>query len=164
LDGALAKKASEEKVSVNFLVNQCVCRFLDWDVPSRQFGFVSIPKMVLDRLARDKDGETFEALGRELAKNLDKPMAEFISGEFTVASSIELLRRLSRYGGRFGFDVGEGRDSRSHTLVIRHDQGPLWSRYFYGVLDELFRVLLRQQTKISYTDSLCIVQLALHRS
>jgi hypothetical protein len=159
LDEAVVKRASQERISVNFLVNRCIRRFVEWDSVAKGFGMVATPKMVLDRLAIGKDGDEFESLGRAVAKELVKPSAEFINGEFTVASCVDVFRRSSTYGGGFSFEFGEGRDSRSHVIALRHDQGQLWSRYYAGILDELFRVLLGEEAKVSYTDALCILQM-----
>jgi predicted HicB family RNase H-like nuclease len=90
LDRAIAKKASKDRTSVNFLVNRCIRKFVEWDSPSSEFGVVSVPKSLLDGLVRDKDEEALERYGREVARNLVKPAAEYVLGEFTVESAVEI--------------------------------------------------------------------------
>jgi hypothetical protein len=160
LDRAVAKRATSDRVSVNFLVNRCLRKFIEWDAPILELGMVVEPKLLVDRLAEDKDESQFEEYGRDVARGFLKPATLYVMGEFTVASSVELLRRSSLYSGKFRFDFVEGHDSRKQVLIIRHDQGRLWSSYFAGLLDETFKVLLGREVRIEHTDSLCIVQLA----
>jgi hypothetical protein len=158
----MASAAAKQRVSVNFLVNKCIRRYVEWDSPSVKFGIVAIPKLLLDALAKEEDEETLERHGREVARDYLRPAATYLMGEFTVSSAIEVLRRGAVYGGSFSFDVDEGRDSRHRVIVLRHDQGRLWSRYFAGLLEETFKVLLGEETKLICTESLCVVQLVAH--
>jgi hypothetical protein len=162
LDKAISKKASNGRTSVSFLVNRCIRKFVEWDSPSFELGVVSVPESLLDKLARDKDEEALEVFGREVASDFVKPATEYVLGEFTVESAIEILRRSSLYSGRYTFDFANGHDSRNSVIVLRHDHGRLWSRYYAGLLDETFKVLLREEVKATYTDSLCVVQLKVH--
>jgi hypothetical protein len=149
-------------MSVNYFVTRCVRKYLDWDLPSMHIGMVSVPKMLLAKLSKDADGETLEMYGREVARNWVKLGAEYITGTFSVASAIEILNRTSLYGGRFSFDFVDGADSTNHVLVVRHDEEPQWSMYYVGLLEETFKVLLGEETKVAYTDTLCILQMAAH--
>jgi hypothetical protein len=160
LDSAIAKRASREGVSVNFLITRGLRKFIEWDLPIRELGLVVVPKLLLDRLSGDKDERKFGEYGREVARDFLRPAAVYVTGGFSVASAIEVLRRSSRYSGRFNFDFDEGEDSRKLILIVRHEQGRLWSSYFAGLLDETFNALLGKEARVEYTDSLCIVQLA----
>jgi hypothetical protein len=122
---------------------------------------IGFPKLVLAKLVKGRTGDELEGIGRQAARENFKPAAEFVMKEFTIASCIEVLRRMSAYGERFIFEFGEGKDSRKHVIALRHDQGELWSRYYVGLLDEIFRILLGEEgVKITHTDSLCILQMA----
>lgn len=159
LDRAIVKRASSDRVSVNFLVSTSLRKLVDWDIPVVEFGMVVVPDLLLAKFSSDKDEATFERFGRELTREFTDPVVTYAIGEFTVASCIEFFRRVALYSGRFKFDFVEGRDSRSYVMIIKHDRGRAWSRYYLGVLDEVFNVLLGQEAKIAYTDSLCICQL-----
>lgn len=138
---------------------RCVRKYLDWDLPSIHIGMVSVPQALLTELGADKSSETLEKYGRLVAREFVKPGAEYILGEFTVASAIEVLTRASLYSGRFRFDFVDGADSRNHVLVIRHEERPQWSMYYAGMLDETFKVLLGQDAKLATTDTLSILQM-----
>ena len=158
LDRAISERASKQNVSVNSLLNSLLRRYVDWDIPSAQLGYVIAPRLLLDELAKDRDEEKMEQVGRKVAKEFLKVATVYIYGELTATTAVELMRRASLYSGRFGFDLDEGQDSRSHVIIIRHEQGRMWSRYYLGLLDETFRVLLGEQVRTSYTDSLCVLQ------
>jgi hypothetical protein len=160
LDRVITKRAYKEGVSVNFLVTRSLRKFIEWDVPIVELGMVVVPKLLMDRLATGKDGKELEEYGREVARDLVKPAAVYVTGEFNLDSAIEVLRRSSRYSGRFSFDFEEGLDSRKQVLIVRHEQGRVWSNYLAGLLDETFRVLLGKDAKVEFTDSLCIVQMS----
>jgi hypothetical protein len=160
LDRAIAKRASKEGVSFNFLATRSLRKFIEWDVPIVELGMVVVPSLVLDRLASGKGEKELEEYGREVARDLIKPATVYVTGEFTVASAIEVMRRSSQYSGRFSFDFDDGLDSRNQVLIVRHEHGRVWSSYFAGLLDETFRVLLGKDVKVEFTDSLCIVQLS----
>jgi hypothetical protein len=159
LDKAIGKRAADEKVSVNFLVTKALRKLVDWDIPVVEFGMVVVPDLLLNLFSGDKDEATFERFGRDVAREFAKPMIEYLEGDFTSESFVEWLRRVSRYTGRFQFDFGDGKDSRSYVVVLRHNRGRTWSRYYVGVLDEAFHSLLGEEIKVAFTDSLCVGQL-----
>jgi hypothetical protein len=88
-------------------------------------------------------------------------MAIYIFGEFTVTSVVEFLKRAALYSARFSFDFVDARDSSSHVLILKHDRGRPWSRYYLGLLDETFHVLLGEHLKTAYTETMCVGQLRL---
>ena len=161
LDSALSKRATAERLSFSSLAAKCLRRYVEWDVAAPEFGVVASPRLLLNELWRTMSEGDLEGLGRRIARDVVGPGTQYMMGEFNTANAIEVLRRASIYGRNFGFDMMDGRDSRNHVLVLKHDQGMLWSRYYLGILDETFRVLLGQKLKVTVTDDLCVAQLAL---
>ena len=130
---------------MNFFVSMSLRKLVDWDIPAVELGMVVVPDLLLAKFSSDKDEATFERFGRELTREFTDPVVTYAIGEFTVASCIEFFRRVALYSGRFKFDFVEGRDSRSYVMIVKHDRGRAWSRYYLGVLDEVFNVLLGQE-------------------
>jgi len=162
LDRAIASAAAKQRVSINFLVNKCIRKYVEWDGPALELGNVTIPDLLLDALVRDRDGEALEGYGREVARDYIRPAATYMLGDFTVDSALEVIRRGSLYSGAFSFNVDEGHDNRHRVIVLKQERGRLWSRFWAGLLEETFKVLLGEETKIISTDSLCVVQLTIH--
>lgn len=159
LDKAVAKRAADEGVSVNFIVGRALRKMTDWDMPGVKLGFVTTSSALLSLLGEGYGEDEMKAQGRRIARDFMKPATEYMFGKFSLDSSIELLRRSSIYGGRMSFDFVEGSDSRKSVLLIKHGQGRKWSSYYSGMLEETFNVLLGYPGRSTQTDSLCIMQL-----
>jgi hypothetical protein len=159
LDAAIQRKSAEEKVTVNFFINRTVRKLVEWDMPARKFGLVMTPEALLIKLLERYDDESCLELGRASAREYIKPLAEYLYGEFSLETSILLFRRSSQYGGRWEFDeVVDLADSKKHVLILRHNQGHKWARYYHGLIVETFRGLLGKNAKVESTDNLCIAQ------
>jgi hypothetical protein len=156
LDLAIQDRARDLRVTVNFLVNRAVRKFVEWDIPSEKFGMVIIASALLNKLFDEVDEQTCFKLGRSIAVEVFRPFMEYLFGELTVRASILLLKRASEYGGRFVFD--EARDTKKHILIIRHDLGQKGSMYYSGLLEGVFRDLLGKHLKVDCTAALCIAQ------
>ena len=157
LDESIARRAEYEHVSVNFLVNRCLRKYLEWDVLSKEFGMVSVSRDILIKLFGSLDDDEIERYGRENARNYLKIVSEILGGEFTESSVIELVRRVSDYGQRFEFNIEDARENHLRRLVIRHSDGLPMSKFYAAMADELFRVMLKMDATVTTTESLCIV-------
>jgi hypothetical protein len=159
LDDAIQRRAAEEKITVNFLFNRTVRKLVEWDVPARKFGLVMTPEGLLNKLIDKFDDASCLELGRMSASEYFKPLAEYLYGEFSLTTSILLLRRSSQYGGRWEFDdVADVADSRKRILILTHNQGPKWARYYHGMILATFRDLLGKNVKVESTDYVLIAQ------
>ena len=157
LDEELTRRAKHEHVSVNFLVSKCLQKYVEWDIPSVEFGMVSVSRDLLRKPFGDLDDQKIERYGRENARNYFKVVTEILRGEFTEATAIEVIRRVGVHGKRYEFNVEEAENDHFRRLVVRHDDGFPMSKFYAAMADELFHVLLRKETKISTTNSLCVV-------
>jgi len=75
LDDAIQRRAEEEKITVNFLVNRTVRKLVEWDIPARKFGLVIAPEGLLSTLIDRYDDESCIGLGRASAREYIKPFA-----------------------------------------------------------------------------------------
>jgi hypothetical protein len=159
LDDAIQRRAADEKITVNFLVNRTVRKLVDWDMPARKFGLVTTPEGLLNKLIERYDDESCLELGRASAREYIKPFAEYLFGEFSLQTSVLLFRRSSQYGGRWEFDdVVDVADSKKHILIFKHNQGHKWARYYHGLMLETFRDMLGKNAKVESTDYVTIAQ------
>ncbi len=159
LDEAIQRRAGEEKITVNSFFNRTIRKLIEWDVPAQKFGLVMVPEGLLNKLIEKYDDASGFELGRASAREYVKPLAEYLYGEFSLETSILLLRRSSQYGGQWEFDdVVDLADSRKHILIFKHHQGHKWARYYHGMLLETFRDLLGKNVKLESTDYVTIAQ------
>jgi len=156
LDDAISRRAAYEHISVNFLVNRCLQKYLEWDIPSDEFGMVSVSRDLIRKLFRGLDDERIDHIGRENAREYFKTVTETLGGEFTEASAIDLIKRVGVHGRRFDFNIEEAHDGLPRRLVIRHDDGLPISKFYAAMADEMFH-LLNKEAKIATTESLCVI-------
>jgi hypothetical protein len=156
LDRAIQDRARDANVSVNFLVNKLIRRFIEWDVPAEKFGTVHVPSVLLQRLYDETDDGKAEALGRLIAREYFGPFCKYLFGELSFERSILAFKRMAEYGGRFAFDTSS--DKRNHIIVLRHQGGEKISSYYSGLLLGVFNDLLKMDIKVESTHDLCIAQ------
>jgi len=156
LDQAIQTHSRNENVSVNFVMNRLVRKFIDWDLPAERFGAFLVAPLLLRRLYDQIDDVSAENLGREIAHDFYEPFIKFLFGELTFATTLMLFRRVSEYSGNFVFDSS---DKQSHVIVLRHNGGQKISSYYTGVLKGLYVEILKMKLNVESTRDLCIAQL-----
>ena len=159
LDDTIQKRAKEEKVAVNFIINRTLRKFVEWDIPNQKFGAIMTPERLLNKLIERYDDESCLELGRASAREDFKPLAEYLYAKFSPQTAIHLFRLISHYGGYLDFDVvADLMDARKQILILRHHQGHKWGKYFQGLIEEVYQVLLGKAIKIECTDYVCVAQ------
>ena len=140
LDRALEKMAEEEGESVNVLASRALRRLVEWDRVADKFGMTVVSAQVLAKLMEPYTEEQATELGSWIAKELWEPYIVYNYPSPDVASLLETLRLIARYGSRFKIDssVEAGR----HVVIIRHTLGTKWSAFYEGLLKSAFRDLL----------------------
>jgi hypothetical protein len=98
LDRAIQERAREAHVSVNFIVNRLIGRFIDWDTPGREVRDGRSPVVSIRRLYDEIDDERSKGLGGWKAQEFYKAVSMYLFGELTFETSILLFRRISEYG------------------------------------------------------------------
>src|SRR5436189_6468448 len=63
-DRALSGLAEKERVSVNFLVNRALRKFIEWDVYAEKFGFLSLPASMITKMMSYLSDEEAKEMGR----------------------------------------------------------------------------------------------------
>ena len=118
---------------------------------------VSVSRDLVRKLFAALDEKKIDEYGRENARNNFMVVKEILGGKFTEATAMDVIRRVGIHGRRFEFNVEEAPSDHFRRLVIRHDDGLPMSKFYPTMADELFRVLLRKDVRISTTSSLCVV-------
>jgi hypothetical protein len=162
LDRALQDRARDANVSVNFLVNKLIRKFIDWDVPAERVGTVHVPSILIKRLYEEIDDGEAESLGVWIGHEFYQPFCKYLFGELTFETSIVAFKRMSEYGGRFVFDSSS--DKKNHILVLRHGAGQKLSAYYAGLLRGVYEELLKMEVKVECTRDLCIAQIPVSRA
>jgi hypothetical protein len=162
LDKAIQNRARDSNVSVNFLVNKLIRKFVDWDLPAEKLGIAHVPAVLFKRLFDNIDDNAAEELGRWLAHEHYDPYFKYVFGELTFEKTVDHFRMGSEYGGRFSFAINS--DERNHTIVIKHNAGMKFSRFYAGLLKGVYTDILNMDLKVECTADLCLAHLTAVRA
>jgi hypothetical protein len=158
LDLALQERARDERVSVSFLINRLVRKNINWDIPSQELGFVQLPSGLIMKLYENIDVDALEKLGRWTAREYMEPLGRLIMGVFDFNSSVEIFRRMSTYGGQFGFEGANNR--RNRNIVLRYNGDRKTAAYLIGLLRGVYQDILRMEAEIEAKQNFCIAMFA----
>lgn len=156
LDRAIQDQASETRVSVNFLVNRLIRKYVEWDIPAEKFGLGPVASVLLNRLFEDIDEESAGELGRWTAHEFTAPFCRYLFGELSFDTIVHTFRRASVYGSRYAFDTTS--DSRNRIIVLRHNGGRKVSLFYAGIFKGLFTEALKMEVSVESTHDYCIAQ------
>jgi predicted hydrocarbon binding protein len=157
LDRAIQNRARESNVSVNFLVNRCIRKYIEWDIPAEKFGLGPVAAILLNRLFDEVDEETSAEIGRWAAREFFAPFCRYLFGEFTFETSILTFRRASEYGSRYIFDTTS--DARNRIIVLRHNGGQKISSFYAGIFKGIYSDILKMELNVESTRDYCVAQL-----
>ena len=159
LDDVLQSIAKDERMTVNFIVNQSVRRYVEWDRHAEKFDFVEIGPALLAELIGRQTLDDARDLGRQAAKNIIRPSVEYIFVDFRLENVIELFRRYSKYSrlGHFEDSV----EGRKHVLLIRHSFGSKWSAFLEGLLRGVLEEELGIKAKLTTGPETCVARFEL---
>jgi hypothetical protein len=150
-DRALSTLAEKERVSVNFLVNRALRKFIEWDVYAEKFGFVSMPASLITKMMSYLSDEEAKEMGRWAGQNLVKDFLTFWFKEVSVTTLVKGYPALeSKYGKSFEYE--EHVEGGRWTIILKHGRGAKWSYYYEELLRSVFEQLLKKEVKTERTE------------
>ena len=150
-DRALSTLAEKERVSVNFLVNRALRKFIEWDVYADKFGFVSMPSSLVTKMMSYLSDEEAKEMGRWAGQNLVKDFLTFWFKEVSVTTLVKGYPALeSKYGKSFEYE--EHVEGGRWTIILKHGRGIKWSHYYEELLRSVFEQLLKKEVKTERTE------------
>jgi predicted transcriptional regulator len=156
IDAALERMAEEAGESVNFIAEKALRKLVEWDRLAESAGLVVISPITLGRLMDSQTVEEARALGRSIGRDVWRPIIISIFGEVSLTSTLEALRRIARYMGRFEFHYAT--EEPKNVITIRHHGGIKWSAFYLGAADSMFGEALGLETKSSMTEELATLE------
>lgn len=157
LDRAINNRARDSNVSVNFLVNRLIRKFIEWDLPAEKFGLGPVAAILLNRLFDEVNEEEAFELGKWTAREFFSPFCRYLFGELTAETTILTFRRASEYGSRYTFDTTS--DTNNRVIVLRHNGGPKISSFYSGIFSGLYSGILKMELKVESTHDYIVAQL-----
>lgn len=150
-DRALSSLAEKDRVSVNFLVNRALRKFIEWDVYADKFGFVSMPASLIAKMMNYLTDAEAKEMGQWAGQNLVKDFLTFWFKEVSLSTLVKGYPSLeSKYGKSFEYE--EHVDGGRWTIIMKHGRGLKWSIYYEEILRSVFENLLKRDIKTEKTE------------
>ncbi len=152
---SLQKEASEQKTSVNTLVNQIIAKHMEWDTFAQKYGFVSIPQDFYTGIISTTD----EALLSKAAIEAGKQLREYLLfsfGRATPATLVEALGFAGKYAGLGSIEM-KCVGPRCH-LAVHHSLGRKHSIYLKTMLDTAISVVFGHRPTSEIADGLVAME------
>ena len=157
IDSHLKELAEREGVSINFLINKALRKYIIWDLYAAKFGMVSIPSALLSRFMDMLTDEQARDLGKWAGENHVKDFVAFWFKEVNLQTLFKSYPRLSAQYGRM-FQYEEYFDHGKWTFLLKHDMGAKWSMYYEEQLRGVFATVLHRDVDIFSTENQVIAR------
>ena len=160
MDASLQALAKDRGVSVNFLVNRSLRKFVEWDSHGEKFGIVSLPSAFIEKVMGTLTPEQARELGEWVGRNLVK---EFLVFWFKEVSARTLLKGYPRLTAQYGraFEYEEHVDGGHWTIVLKHSGGRNWSVYYEELLRAVMKEVLNKEAQIESTEGQVVARFTL---
>jgi hypothetical protein len=147
------KESERTGMSMNALVNQVLCHYVEWDSFEPKIGMIPFPKAVLARIFSEMKEDQITKLASSIGKDTAIDMAIFMKGRMDVLAFISWLEARMRNSG---FQVVYRVDSVRgiHTVTIKHDLGKNWSLYLRTMLQSILADFFKRQSEFVVSDSM----------
>lgn len=149
-------ESEKSGISINALVNQILCHYVEWDRFEPRMGMIPFPKAVLGKIFAEMNADQITKLASSVGKSTAIDMAIFMKGRIDVLGFISWIE--SRMGNS-GFEIVHRVDSLKgiHTVTIKHDLGKNWSLYLKTMLESILAEFFKRQSEFIVSDSMVSV-------
>ncbi|HYY39764.1 MAG TPA: hypothetical protein VE692_00800 [Nitrososphaera sp.] len=150
------KESEKSGVSINALVNQVLCHYVDWDSFEPRVGMIPFPKAVLSKIFAELDSDQIARLASSVGKDTAIDMAIFMKGRIDILDFISWIETRMRNSG---FEVIHRFDSlkEAHMVTIKHDLGKNWSLYLKTMLESILAEFFKKPSEFIVSDSILSV-------
>ncbi len=156
LDERLQELARKQRISVNQLVTRNLRKLIEWDSALPVGGLAVVTPELLVRLLEKQSVAESKELGEWVGRSFWLPYVKVMLVSVNLPNLLEVLRRLSLYGGRFSFDhIVEG---RSHRIDLKHSMGLRWSAFYAGALKVAFEEGLNIELQLKVSKDDCVAR------
>ena len=130
--------ASGKETTLNSAVNQLLSQALDWDILAAKAGWVPMPKPALINIMEKLDEKTITEIAESNGKTVPKDFLHIMKGAYSMEAFLDVLKNRSSAAG---FNYTEISENDFVKIVMLHDMGIKWSKYFKAYFDSTFKQL-----------------------
>lgn len=152
IEGALKEYSEREGVSVNFLINKALRKYVEWDMFADKFGMISIPSSLLSKLMNLLTDDQVRQLGKWSGEN---HVREFMFFWFKEVSFHTIFRHYPKLTSQYArmFEYEEHFKDGQWTLLLNHDMGSKWSIYYEELVKGVFSTVLSIPVEVTSTEN-----------
>ena len=151
----LSKRADWQKTSLNVLVNQVMCNYVEWDADSIKAGWIPTQRTILVKLIDTLDEKTIQDVAKQSAKSSGKDSILYMYEKYNLEN---LLTNIRASAQRSGFSIKEYEENENMEIVIQHELGWKWSIFFKFYYQEILHEI-NQRVVFDYTDTSLVISL-----
>ncbi len=143
-------------ISMNALVNQVLCHYVEWDSFEPRIGMIPFPKTVLGKIFSEMKEDQIVKLASSLGRDTAIDMAMFMKGRMDALTFISWIEARMKNSG---FEIVHRVDNVKgiHTVTIKHDLGKNWSMYLRTMLQCVLADIFKKQSEFIVSDSMLLV-------
>ncbi len=151
----LSTRADLQKTSLNVLMNQILCNYIDWDADAVKAGYMPIQRTTLVKLIDVLDEKIIAEIAEQSAKSNGKNSILYMYGKYNLENVLKNIRAKAH---RSGFSIKEYEENQNLEIVIQHNLGWKWSMFSKFYHQEIFHEI-NQRVIFDYTENSLIMNL-----
>lgn len=132
----LKKEASTRKISLNVLANHIIDAYFDFTLPSKNVGFVSLPKKTLRDMLSTLNDTQVSKLANGPVKSEFVNLVFMMKGKMTTQAFLNTLLAWARDSN---FPYRDDYDDGKRTITLHHDMGKKWSLLLSEAIESILK-------------------------
>jgi hypothetical protein len=146
----LEAQARDLKVSANTILVRALDRYVEWELPSERFGFLSIDRDSLHLLLKSVAPERLAQIAEQAGRKNARDVALYWYGKYDAETIAKGFQEIFSYA-RFADCRVESRKG-GWTVTLRHSLGREWTSWLHHYLDTVLRETIGLRAEFSVTD------------
>lgn len=149
------QEASEQKTSLNAVMNQILTKHYEWDAFAQKYGFVQVPPEYYKDLLEATD----ERVLANRALDAGPQSRDYIRLRWKTAnidSMIQAFRDSAKYSGLGNMEMSK--DESKYQLHIHHQFGKKHSLYVKNLLESVITLIAGSPPSSEMTDNSVIIE------
>lgn len=164
----LEHEASQNDVSLNFLINQIVKKYLEWDrfedradmmpIPTEMFSYMieMAARFHRDEEYRGHSGTSEVAWkAAELVSGVLRESVIFMGKEYNFDTALSVLQQ---YMKACGIDMHHKREGATHLVIVYHNLGKTWSLFAQGLLKLVLEDAVKARVETHATSNVAVAR------
>lgn len=134
----LRQYSDSKNTTINAVVNQFLTQVLEWDLLAAKAGWVPIPKNALINIMDKIDEKNVLELAQSNGKSIPNDILLAMKGRLAIEDLVEINKNRADAAG---FGYSEILENNFLKIIIQHDMGMKWSKYFKTFYETAFNNL-----------------------